>query len=119
MDYHSPTRQVIIRDDMHAVGATDARPLGHLLDLAVTGHGDQVALRVDGQQWTYSELAALVERCAAALHRRGVGAGSRVALSAANSPEFVAVVFAAARLGAALVMISTAWRDGEVQHALA
>ncbi len=40
-------------------------------------------------------------------------------LSAGNSAEFVAVMFATVRLGATLVMISTAWREREVEHALA
>ena len=46
----------------------------------------------------------------------GVGRGSRVALSAGNSPEFVAILFATMRLGGAIVMVSTAWRDREVSR---
>ena len=95
------------------------RSLGALLDDAVAAHGADVALRLDGAQWTYSELAQLVERTASFLATNGVVKGSRVGLSAGNSVEFVAVVFATARLGATLVMVSTAWREREVEHALA
>ena len=94
-------------------------PLASLLDAAVDAHGDQVALRMGTDSWTYNEFADLVGRCAAHLSAQGVGKGSRIGLSAGNSPEFVAVVFATMRLGATIVMISTAWRDREVQHALA
>ena len=93
-------------------------PLITLLDEAVARHGDRVALRLGSETWTYRQFAELVDRCALSLAGRGVGKGSRVGLSAGNSAEFVAVVFATARLGAAVVMISTAWRDREVLHAV-
>jgi long-chain acyl-CoA synthetase len=95
------------------------RPLIALLDDVVAEHPDRVALRMGDQHWTYAELAALTNRCAVHLVSRGVTKGSRVGLSAGNSPEFVAVIFAAARLGATIIMVSTAWRDREVEHALA
>ena len=94
-------------------------PLGSLLDDAVGAHGDRIALRTGADSWTYRDFAGLVDRCAAQLSRRGVTQGSRVGLSAGNSPEFVAVVFATLRLGATIVMVSTAWRDREVAHAMA
>ncbi|MCU1365787.1 MAG: AMP-dependent synthetase and ligase [Ilumatobacteraceae bacterium] len=97
----------------------EPRPLGSSLDDAVVAHGDRVALRMGSDTWTYDEFADLVDRCAAHLAARGVTQGSRVGLSAGNSPEFVAVVFATLRLGATIVMVSTAWRDREVAHALA
>lgn len=48
----------------------------------------------------------------------GVGAGDRVALMMANRVEFLVVVEAASKLGAASVMISPAWKQAEVAHAL-
>ena len=97
----------------------DPRPLGVLLDEAVADHADDVALRTDDSSWTYGELQAMVDRTATTLAAHGVTVGARVALSAGNSVEFVATVFATARLGATVVMISTAWRELEVTHALA
>jgi len=94
------------------------RPLITLLDDAVGRHGGEIALRTGTDEWTYRELDAMVDRYARGLAAHGVTRGSRVGLSAGNSPAFVAVVFAVARLGATLVMISTAWRDREVAHAL-
>ena len=95
------------------------RPLIALLDDAVAQHADRVALRMGSDEYTYAELANLVNCCAVHLSGCGVTKGSRIGLSAGNSPEFVAVMFAAARLGATIVMVSTAWREREVEHALA
>jgi acyl-CoA synthetase (AMP-forming)/AMP-acid ligase II len=104
---------------MH-VGRPDPEPfpLIALLDTAVAHFGDRVALRMDDSCWTYREFDGLVAQCAAHLASVGVQHNSRVALSAGNSPEFVAVVFAAFRLGATVVMVSTAWRDREVLYAV-
>ncbi len=100
-------------------GTTSAAPapIGVLFDDAVRRAGDAPALRVGDEAVTYRELAVIVDHVEATLAERGVGRGSRIALSAGNSVEFVAVVFAAARLGAVIVMVSTAWREREVVHA--
>ena len=100
------------------MGSPEPRPLGDLLGEAAERHAAHVALRMDDSTWTYRELLAMVDRTAATLAGHGVTVGSRVGLSAGNSPEFVATVFAAARLGAVIIMISTAWREREVDHAL-
>ncbi|NED70723.1 long-chain fatty acid--CoA ligase, partial [Streptomyces sp. SID10244] len=55
---------------------------------------------------------------AAELSAAGVRRGSRVALMSSNRPEFVVAVRAIWRLGAAVVLISPAWRTVEVTHAL-
>ena len=92
--------------------------LGERFDAAVARFGDDPALRIGDETWSYRELGAAVERAASHLRARGVGPGSRVALSAGNSVGFAAVVFAVARLGAASVMVSTSWREREVRHAI-
>lgn len=53
--------------------------------------------------WTYAEFDALVGRVAGGLSDCGVGQGSFVHLMLGNSPAFVAVWLATARLGAAIV----------------
>ncbi len=93
--------------------------LADLLNVAATAHPDSVALRVDDRTWTYREFAREVDRWAVHLSSHGVEHGSRVALSASNGPTFAAAVFATLRLGAVVVMVSTAWRQTEVEHALA
>src|SRR5689334_13911711 len=56
---------------------------------------------------------------ATTLETRGVRAGDRVALMSSNRPEFVVALKALWRLGAAAVLLSPAWRETEVEHALA
>ncbi len=102
-------------DDVNA----EPRPLIALLDDATERYGSHVCMRMDDDEWSYRDLADMVNRSAALLATCGVSRGSRIALSAGISPEFIAAVFAAFRLGATVVMVSTAWRDREVDHALA
>src|SRR5262245_45169392 len=56
---------------------------------------------------------------AANLEHRGVCAGERVALMSSNRPEFVVALRAIWQLGASAVLLSPAWKRGEVDHALA
>jgi acyl-CoA synthetase (AMP-forming)/AMP-acid ligase II len=77
------------------------------------------ALVFEDRHFGLPELDALADGLAAALIKRGVGAGHRVAVMASNRPEFVAVVLAIWRLGAAAVLVSPAWKRDEVDHALA
>ena len=77
-----------------------------------------VALLFEDQVYSSARLDGLADGLAATLARRGVRAGQRVALMASNRPEFVIAVRAIWRLGAAVVLLSPAWKRGEVEHAL-
>ncbi|RBM21952.1 AMP-dependent synthetase [Prauserella sp. PE36] len=79
---------------------------------------EPVALVFEDQAYTRAELDALSAGLAATLSARGVRAGDRVALMSSNRPEFVVAVRAIWRLGAAVVLISPAWKRAEVRHAL-
>ncbi len=77
---------------------------------------DDVALRGDDLTWTWRDYDAAANAARAALARAGVGPGDRVAVLAANSPAFVALVFGALRLGAVLSPLNlrrgeTHWRE--------
>ena len=97
--------------------ATPAPLIGTLLDDAVALHPERTVLRIDDHHISYGELDAMVGAGVSRLQHHGVGHGSKVALSASNSVEFVAAVFAIARLGAVTVMVSTSWREAEAHHA--
>jgi len=74
---------------------------------------------VDGERrWSYAELDAWVDRLAAGLAARGYGRGDALALASGNSAEFLAVYYAAARLGVVCVPINLGWRPGEVAYVL-
>ena len=77
------------------------------------------ALAFGERQYSLPELDALADGMAATLQQRGVRGGDRVALMSSNRPEFVVAVRAIWRLGAAVVLLSPAWKHREVEHALA
>ncbi|MFC5752948.1 class I adenylate-forming enzyme family protein [Actinomadura rugatobispora] len=77
------------------------------------------ALVFEEREYTAAELDGLAGGFAAELAERGVRAGDRVALMSSNRPEFVIAVQAIWRLGAAAVLLSPAWKRGDVEHALA
>ncbi len=80
--------------------------------------GESAVLAFGDREYTLTELDALAGGMAATLAQRGVGPGDRVAMMSSNRPEFVIALRAIWRLGAAAVLISTAWKTTEIAHAL-
>src|SRR5439155_17285295 len=67
------------------------------------------AIRFQGRMLSYGDLAARIAAAARALKSRlGVGRGDRVAILAANHPDYLVLLYACARLGAMLVPLN--WR---------
>jgi acyl-CoA synthetase (AMP-forming)/AMP-acid ligase II len=71
------------------------------------------------QEYSQARLDGLTGALAARLADRGVRAGDRVALMSSTRPELIIAVRALWRLGAAVVLLSPAWKRGDVAHALA
>src|SRR5215472_13815352 len=70
---------------------------------------EKVAIRYAGTALTYAQFAARIAAAARALKSRlGVGRGDRVAILAANHPDYLVLLYACARLGAMLVPLN--WR---------
>src|SRR5262245_49436706 len=70
---------------------------------------DKIALRFAGAALTYAEFAARIATAARALKSgAGIGRGDRVAILAANHPDYLVLLYACARLGAMLVPLN--WR---------
>ncbi|MGQ0623376.1 MAG: AMP-binding protein [Sporichthyaceae bacterium] len=108
----------------YACGISDVPLLGETIGAALTrvagSHPDAEAV-VDvpsGRRWTYSRLDADVSRLAAGLLARGIAAGDRIALWAPNIAEWVLVQYAAARVGAILVVVNPAYRTHELSFVL-
>ena len=80
---------------------------------------EHTALVFEEQEYSAERLDGLAAGLAGVLARRGVRAGERVALMSSNRPEFVVAVQAIWRLGAAVVLMSPAWKQAEAEHALA
>lgn len=66
---------------------------------------DRVAVDFLGTTLTYGELLDTVDRCASALGGLGLAAGDRITISMPTSPQGVAAVYAAAKLGAVASLI--------------
>jgi fatty-acyl-CoA synthase len=69
----------------------------------------KAAIRFQGRTITYADLAMRIAQAARALKSRlGVGRGDRLAILAANHPDYLVLLYACARLGAMLVPLN--WR---------
>ena len=73
---------------------------------------DRAALHFEGEDFSYAQLWARVEAATRAL---GAAKGERVAWLGYNHPDMLALLFAAARLGAILVPLN--WRLTAAEHA--
>ncbi len=85
---------------------------------AATRCGDREALRFDDDAMTFAELEGRSDALVEQLRALGARAGDRVALQLTNRPEFVLYVSAISKLGAASVLVSPAWKELEVAHAI-
>jgi long-chain acyl-CoA synthetase len=85
---------------------------------AAATYGDRDALLAGDSRLSYRDLDQASDRLAASLATR-VAPGDRVALMMTNRPEFVVAVNALSKRGAASVLLSPAWKQREVAHALA
>src|ERR1043166_1663949 len=70
---------------------------------------DKVALRYEGRSLAYAAFAARIVATARALKSQlGIARGDRIAILAANHPDYLVLLHACARLGAMLVPLN--WR---------
>src|SRR5690349_16384045 len=88
------------------------------LEQAADRFGDRDAVRAGGDHWSFRRLNDLSIAFAHHLADNGVGTGDRVAVMTTNRMEFVVVVHAISKVGAAAVLISPAWKAIEVGHAV-
>ncbi|WP_308491080.1 long-chain-fatty-acid--CoA ligase [Microbacterium terrisoli] len=82
----------------------DLEPVtGSLVDIVAASAGDYPdapALQFFGRETTYRELQEQIDRAAAGLKARGVGAGDTVAIVLPNCPQHIVAFYAILRLGA-------------------
>src|SRR5581483_1719803 len=70
-------------------------------------HADRLAVRCEGQSYTYGQIAEMVNRAANALRELDVRLGDRVLLLLLDGPEFIASFFGAIRIGAVPIPVNT------------
>lgn len=78
----------------------------------------QLAIHFQGRELSYAEFDALTNQAARMLLNSGITRGDRVAILAANSPEYAAIFFACARIGAVLVPINLLFTPEDVDYVL-
>ena len=76
---------------------------------------NRLALVFEEAGWTFAELDRGVDAAVEVLRGRGVEAGERIGLLAANGPGFVHAVHALMRIGAVLVPINTRLTPSEIE----
>src|SRR5881397_680098 len=84
-----------------------SRTLGDLLDETARARPDADAVIVRDAPLTYAALKARADELARALLAVGVRKGDRVAVLLPNRPEWLLAAFAASKVGAITVGIST------------
>ena len=71
-----------------------------------------------GRRWTYADLLAWSRTVARALLAAGVEKGDRVGIWSPNCPEWVALQYGSAMIGAVLVNVNPAYRTSELEFVL-
>ncbi|OKO73104.1 AMP-binding protein [Bradyrhizobium sp. AS23.2] len=72
----------------------------------------------DGTPVSRAQFSAKIDQTAAWLAAQGIGKGDVIAVWLVNRIEWVALLFAAARLGAVVAAVNTRYRSAEVAHLL-
>ena len=96
------------------------RSLRDVLLAGAARHGDRdVYVWSDGRRSTFTSLVAEVAEVARGLAEHyGIGPGDRVAVCAANCPEYLHTFWACAALDAVLVAMNGWWTGAEMRNAL-
>jgi acyl-CoA synthetase (AMP-forming)/AMP-acid ligase II len=103
-----------------AVFAQRPRSLREVLAASVAEHADAEHLVFGDRRITYGEFGRAVASVAAALRdRHGVAKGDRVAILAANCPEWLVTFWAAVSLGAVSVGLNGWWAGDEIRYGVA
>jgi len=93
-------------------------PFHRILEEAADRFEDRVALLYEEQRISFRELDDQSNAFAQALRERGVVPGDRIALYAANRPEWIAALYGIHKAAASAVLISSALKEREVEHAV-
>ena len=94
--------------------------LGELLALQSLQYGEHECLVFPwtGTRWTYSDLNDEADRLARGLLAMGIHKGDRIGIMAGNCEQYISVFFAAARVGAILVVLNNTYTPSELYYAL-
>jgi len=94
------------------------RTFDQMLDFAAAEFPDRDYVITDTARYTYDDIKRWSQRIAGGLVEAGIRAGDHVAIVLANYPEFVAVKYAIARVGATCIPINFLNRRDELGYVL-
>jgi acyl-CoA synthetase (AMP-forming)/AMP-acid ligase II len=90
-----------------------------LLDAAVAAHADEPFLVAGDRRWSFAEARADIDAIAVLLvHRYGIVPGDRVAIVAANAPEFALLMWAVVSVGAVVTGLNGWWTGPELRYGI-
>lgn len=89
--------------------------LGNFLDWAAVRAPDKTAIICDGKSITYRQLNARAETLATSLQHRGTAKGTKAAVLANNSLEYVEIIFALMKLGAICIPLNHRLHADEIK----
>lgn len=94
--------------------------VGGLLEQVANNFPDREAVKYTDRDYcrTWREFDEEVNRVARGLMAHGIKKGDKVAIWAANTPEWMLTLFAACKVGAVLVTVNTAYKVFEVEYLL-
>ena len=99
-------------------GKWQPRSLAVAFDEAAKAYPDRPYVLAESGSLTYSEVQARSIDIAAGLVALGVEAGDRIALLIDNRPEYAAIKFAVARIGAIAVPLNYSYKADEIKERL-
>jgi benzoate-CoA ligase len=85
-------------------------------DNITAGRGDNVAIRYEGETYTYRQVQQMVNRMGNALLSLGLQREQRVILLLLDSPEFVASYFGGMRIGAVPIPTNTLLKAADYRY---
>ena len=90
----------------------------HGLEAAAARFPDHPGVLAGDERWTFRRLDRASTAFARYLTEAGLGPGDRVAVMLTNRPEFVVAVHGVSKVGAAAVLVNSAWKAREVEGAV-
>lgn len=104
--------------DSHSRTPMNQRTMGSCLARQASQHPDKEFLVFGERSWTYSEFDHWVTEIAGGLLELGLRKGDKLAIMLPNCPEFIALWFACARIGAVEVPVNTAYKGPLLRYLL-
>ena len=102
--------------DTLAATPLEAVAIPAMFDRAAGRFSQRPALSFEGRHWTYSQVAALVDRATAGLQQLGLLPGERLGLCMPNTPYFVIFYYAALKAGLVVVNYNPLYVTRELRH---